>query len=223
MWVDRLSHRPEYPRSGIHNLQALQGDPGSTGPAKNNVKLRNRALSPVTWGRRPRSDDAAKGGSEMADRLTKAEWAQVEESLKSFYSPVGLMCDGYHVMLILTRHDTFKNKIDVYVNGMMSFDYKPETEEIRRFSFPKMFFAHTAKSRSDFKKSNKKRQKWLLEIFPNINTPQALYTPCWGSFKTLKANLIKLNSSIELLKTPYYKAELNHTRVTICELVEPQL
>ena len=153
---------------------------------------------------------SSQGESEMAEKPTKAEWERVEESLKNFYSPIGLMCDGFHVMLILTRHNTFKNKIDVYVNGMMSFDYKDEKEETRRFSFPSMYFAHSAKSRAEFKKAPKKQQKWLLEIFPTLNTPRAIYTPSWGSFRALKANLIKLNSSIELLKTPYFKAELNH-------------
>ena len=131
----------------------------------------------------------------MNNKLTKAEWDQVEDSLKSFYSPVGLICDGFHVMLILGRHSAFKNKIDVYVNGVMSFDYKPETEEILRFSFPSVRFVHSTKERA----SLRKEPKWLLKKLGKGFQPDetyTIYTPCWGSFKALKANLIKLNGSI---------------------------
>jgi hypothetical protein len=141
----------------------------------------------------------------MGNKLTKAEWEQVEELLKGFYSPVGLMCDGFHVTLKLERMDAFKNNICVYVNGQMRFEHKPNTEETRRFSFPSTRFVHSTKERQQLKKESKR----LLKRLGDFWQPDATYTtylPFWGSFKSLKAHLVKHNESIELLKDYKYEA-----------------
>jgi hypothetical protein len=140
----------------------------------------------------------------MGEKLTKAEWEQVEEHTKSFYSPVALMCDGFHVILKLERISAFKNNICVYVNGRMVFNKETHLEETRRFCFPSVRFMYSGKQRASWKKE----PKWLLkEMGIKPDRTYTTYLPFWGSFKSLKAHLGKNNENIELLKDWKYVVE----------------
>ena len=147
----------------------------------------------------------------MATKPTKAEWEQVEERLNNFYSPVAFICDGFHVHLRLTRMNQFKNAICVYVDGSMRLTHKADTEEVLRFSCPSTRFVMPAKHRANFKKLSKRDQAYMLKTYGEVADPTrtfTVYTPFWGSFKALKAALIKHNESVELLKTYNYEVKV---------------
>ena len=141
--------------------------------------------------------------------LTKDEWKRVEEDLKSFYHSVALMCDGFHIVLRLERISVVKNAICVYVNDHMK-HYSKDCEELRRFQYPSVRKAHSAKEQREIRKM----PKWLRKQLGHFGNPDATYTvyqPWWGSFQALKRHLIKQNQDIELLKSSLQKPVMEGT------------
>lgn len=131
------------------------------------------------------------------------DWKEVEESLKNFWSPVKLKCDGYELTLSLERINQFKNGIMVYVNGVMKVKWMIEDcEERRRFfrSVTKSFLS--PKKKAALKKLSKKNRLQLEEMTRYIS-----YYPYWTSFRALKSHLIKNNSEIELVCEQKEKAD----------------
>lgn len=131
--------------------------------------------------------------------MTKEEWKQAEETLKSFFSPVRLKADGYDVALCLERVGVYQNRIMVYVNGKFRWEWlSEECEERRRFCQKKMRSLLTAKQKADFRKLSKKQQKELAERYHSWE--YAAYSPQWSSFGALKKHLTANNQSIELVR-----------------------
>lgn len=134
--------------------------------------------------------------------MTKAEWALVEEKLQLMHAPVALSCDGYHVMLNLEPISHLRNAICVYVNGTMRL-YPEPCEEQRRFQYP----SRRSVMKAEDKRKLLKEPKWLqkrLKATSKFFDPDATYTvykPWWGSFKALRAHLVKHNQEIDLLKS----------------------
>ena len=116
------------------------------------------------------------------------------------HHPVALMCDGYHVILIVERWKALTNKIVVYVNGKMRMSHTNYPDQIERFSFPSKRFVLSAKNRAEFKKEPKWMRKALVKRGYDPDETYTSYFPAWGSFKALKSHFIKHNISIELLK-----------------------
>jgi hypothetical protein len=135
--------------------------------------------------------------------LTKEEWAIVEEKLKVPYRPVAMMCDGFHVILVVQSHKELTFKIYVYVNGKIRFHEK-NNPEVSRFCFPGQHYRWDAKSRGELKRWSKRR---LKEYGYDPEEKFTVYLPWWGSFKALKAHLVKNNQEIELLKNWKYEPE----------------
>jgi hypothetical protein len=138
----------------------------------------------------------------MGTKPSKAEWERIDECMKRLYEPVALMCDGYHVILRVEPFKGLSLKISVYVNGKMSFSTENHPEETIRFSFPSRRYHYSAKNRALIKKE----PKWLIKKMGlDPDATYTIYLPWWGSFKTLKAHLVKHNESIELLKDWKYQ------------------
>lgn len=140
----------------------------------------------------------------MKQTLTKEEWAQVEERLMRQFSPVALMCDGYHLTLKLQRTG-MKLVIAFFVNGFMKGAWMGvECEERRRFFRPVKKSCWSAKNRARMKKESKRNLK-ALGVDPAETF--TVHYPWWTSFKALKSHLQKHNTSIELLKDWQYEVK----------------
>lgn len=130
--------------------------------------------------------------------MTKEEWSQVEEALKSFYSIVEMKVDEYKVSLRLERLDTYSNRIAIYVNGEFKGKWLIEDcEERRRFLRKREKSLITAKQKKDL---NKLPKKFIKEHEEWFNRSYVYYEHYWSSFNSLKKHLLKENESIELVK-----------------------
>lgn len=131
--------------------------------------------------------------------MTKQDWKEVEESLKSFYSIARLRCDGYEVAFVLKRISQMKNGICVYVNSVLEGKWLLEDcEERRRFLCPMKKSVYSRKQKEGLKKFSK-RLRTRLDL-PDPDKKYTYYLPYWTSFKSLKSHLIKNNSNIELVR-----------------------
>jgi len=133
-------------------------------------------------------------------KLTKQQWQEIEEKLKSLYSPVRLNCDGYHVTLMLDRISKFKNAITVYVDGRFKglwMTIEKDTEEGRRF-FPVRSKARCAAKEKDrlIRLFGKRKARKIFKI----DNSHEWRVPYWKSFGPLKRHFITNNTSIELLE-----------------------
>lgn len=131
--------------------------------------------------------------------MTKDEWKQVEEAVKSFFSPVYMIADGYEVTLILERVGPYKNMIMVYIGGQFKGEWLGnDCEERRRFMQKRVRSLLTPKQKADYKKLPKRLQKELSEKYHSMN--YETYSPQWSSFGALKKHLIANNQNIALVK-----------------------
>lgn len=145
----------------------------------------------------------------MKQTLTKEEWAQVEERLTRQFTPVALMCDGYHLALQLKRVG-MRLVIAPYVNGVMKGEWlTAESEECRRFFRPVKKPVWKAESRARMKKMSKRH---LKQLGVNPDETITVYYPWWTSVKALESHLQKHNESIELLKDWRYEAQADALR-----------
>lgn len=127
--------------------------------------------------------------------MTKEQWQEVEKSLMHLYEPVKLICDGYNLTLRLTRNK-MQLVIAFYVNGRMTPEWMDQDcEERRRFFRPAKHSVWTASQKAQIAKMSKKQLK-RLNIDPGKHV--VFHYPWWTSFKSLKAHLVKFNTSIEL-------------------------
>ena len=131
--------------------------------------------------------------------MTKDEWKQAEETLKSFYSPVYINADGYEVTLALERVGPYKNKVMVYIGGQFQGKWlADDCEERRRFMQKKVHSLLTPKEKAEYKKLSKRQQKELAEKYHNLEYES--YSPQWSSFGALKKHFIASNQNITLIK-----------------------
>jgi len=124
--------------------------------------------------------------------MTKAEWEAAEQKLMSPWGVVRLICDGFKLSLH-TQRDKMRLVIMPYIDD----EFKgvwigTDCEERRRFM---RIVKHKRWKKTMWKGFTKKDLK-QLDIDPDETFDS--YTPWWTSFKTLKAHLIKNNTSIEL-------------------------
>lgn len=131
--------------------------------------------------------------------MTKDDWKQVEEALKSFFSPAHLKADDYEITLVLVRVGPYKNKIMVYIGGQFQGKWlETDCEERRRFMQRKVRSLLSSKQKADFKKLTKRQQKELNERYHNLNFET--YSPQWSSFGALKKHLMANNQNLALIK-----------------------
>jgi hypothetical protein len=124
--------------------------------------------------------------------MTKAEWEQIEKALQIPWGQVELLCDDYKLTL-QTHRDKMSLVIMTYVNGHFKGTWMGEDcEERRRFLRPKVTKVF---KESFFKGFTKKELKYIRAKYDKTVTT---YLPYWGSFRALKAHLIKNNTSIVL-------------------------
>lgn len=132
--------------------------------------------------------------------MTKEEWKQAEEALKSLFGGVKLNCDGYEVTLYLRQVSQFKNAILVYVNGVFRGKWLVEDCEERRRFFPcKKKTIVTDKDikaigSSDFRMTKKRIQEYKDKC--SYNT----YSSAWTNFKAMKKHFEANNLNIELME-----------------------
>ena len=124
--------------------------------------------------------------------MTDQDWLKVENSMNCSYGRITLICDDFRLTL-----DTgiYKRKISttVYVNGHWKGEWHiKDCEERRRFFRPVKCLKWKPRMIKGLSKKNLK----LLDIDPKETI--IYYDSMWGSFKPLKAHLIKNNTSIEL-------------------------
>lgn len=130
--------------------------------------------------------------------MSKEDWAEVEQALKSFYNTVELDCDGYFLSLRLVRTDTFRNAIVFYVNGRYLGKWAlDDCEERRRFHRPMQISAYPKKYRAILKKMNK-RQRQIVRIDPDKKI--TYHSGQWTSFAALRRHLTKHNTDISLIR-----------------------
>lgn len=124
--------------------------------------------------------------------MTKADWDKVEASMSSAYGLISLLCDGYRLTL---QTGIYKRKLSTvpYVNGELKGIWmSQDCEERRRFFRPVQTLVWKKKTTKGFSKKTLK----TLGIDP---AEKRTYYSCEWSFRSLKAHLIKNNTSIELI------------------------
>lgn len=130
--------------------------------------------------------------------MTDANWQKVEQELKGTYGHVELLIDGYKIDLIkVLDSEQQRLYIAVYVDSKIRGEWITSDCEIRR----KFYYCskHCALKRKDIdalkkimgkRDFEKNKEKWSYEI----------YSPYFGSFRTLKSHFENSNSYIELVK-----------------------
>lgn len=132
----------------------------------------------------------------MASALTREQWTQIDNALKSPFGHVVLLVDGYRLTLDVQPYRVRKYVIAVFVNGWMRGEWvTKDCEERRRFFRPREVFIFKAKARAEFLKRFGKRR------FNESGWGKSFicYEPYWNSFAALRRHLIANNESIEVL------------------------
>ena len=132
--------------------------------------------------------------------MTKEEWKEVESNLSSPYGRAKFKIDGYTVDVVVEKEEqnSLKYVLAVFVDGAIKGKWLVNDCDIRR----KFYNKHTKsslpanyKNTSEFKRLSKKSREEIIRL-----STYEFYSPYFSSFKTLKAHLIKNNTSIELIK-----------------------
>jgi hypothetical protein len=131
--------------------------------------------------------------------ITKEQWQQIETELSHSFGRARLTCDGFDVALEVTRIDTLKYGILVFVNGVSKGRWIIEDcEERRRFLRPVQRFIYTAKMRADLIKILGGRRARKAEV-ERINEKMTFYFSYWTSVTALRRHLEKNNQQVELV------------------------
>jgi hypothetical protein len=129
--------------------------------------------------------------------MTPLEWKHVEQNLAHPWGDVTLQCDEYRLTIQVKQVSALKFVMQVYVNGSFSgawmFPDKP-CEEQRRFLRARYYRAMDSKHLAAVKKVYSKKQYEALAAKKLM-----IYTGQWGSFKALRAHLVKNNKVITLV------------------------
>ena len=124
--------------------------------------------------------------------MTKEDWDKVDKSMQSPYGQISLICDDF---LLTLATGLYKRKLStiVYVNGVFEGKWVlNDCEERRRFFRPVKQLVWKKKITKGFSKKSLKS----LNIDPS--EVRIHYSSEWSSVRSLKAHLIKNNTSIEL-------------------------
>ena len=125
--------------------------------------------------------------------MTKEEWATVDKSMQSPYGRASLLCDDFTITI---ETGLYKRRLSsiIYVNGHFKGAWMlNDCEERRRFFRPIKSLVWRKKITKGFSKKSLKS----LNIDPTET--RIAYSAEWSSFRSLKAHLIKNNTSIELV------------------------
>lgn len=123
--------------------------------------------------------------------MTKDQWDLVEKKLLCPYAVVRLNADGYEVALQMQRNK-MQLVIAVYVYDKIRLEWMEEDCEIRRkFYRCSTRSLLTRKEREKLKRVRKPIRKEIVD-----HATYCVYTPYWGSFRTLKRHLTKNCSTI---------------------------
>lgn len=127
--------------------------------------------------------------------MTDEEWKKVEQRLTPLIGHVRLNIDGYAVTIITVEEKPLHYCLGVYVDGKIKIEWIEQDCEIRRkFYRRRTCSLLNAKGRQMLKKERKSVREAVLKECTYED-----YTPYWGSFRSLKAHLIKNCTSIELV------------------------
>ncbi|MDL2294675.1 hypothetical protein LJC60_08650, partial [Ruminococcaceae bacterium OttesenSCG-928-D13] len=119
--------------------------------------------------------------------MTKAEWEKVEQALSNFFTTVTLDVDGYKVQLRLARITTYRNALEIFVNGFFKGEWLiNDCEERRRFLPRKVKHLYTASQVEKLRKELKVSKKSIEKHNPSFD----YYSTHWTSFSALKKHLI---------------------------------
>ena len=129
--------------------------------------------------------------------MTPAEWKTVERELHHLCSRVELDCDGYRLTLRLMQISTFKNAINIYVDGAWKGEWiTTDCEERRRFLCPNQEYVWKKSKRDALKKLGK---RYLRRLRINPEEKYTIHYPWWTSFRRLKKHLETHNREIRLI------------------------
>lgn len=129
-------------------------------------------------------------------KMTKEEWARIENKLSSPFGYVKLKIDGYNVVVEVRQYKPLHNVLAVFIDGEFKMKWCLEDcEERRRFCFKHKSSLLTAQQRKKLKRECK-------AVREEVERKLTVYTyyPFWNSFRSLKAHFIKNNTSIELVE-----------------------
>jgi hypothetical protein len=127
--------------------------------------------------------------------MTKEEWDKVDAVINNPYRSITLMCDGYKLGLLSS---VCKQRVVtmIFVNGEYRGGWSlKDCEERRRFHRRVVHSSYSPKEKVKYRKWGK---RMLKEINIDLDRTWESYTCFWTSLRSLKAHLIKNNTSIEL-------------------------
>lgn len=129
--------------------------------------------------------------------MSKEDWDRVRKALDNLYGFAKLDIDGFEVTLQLVRVSTYKNAIQIFVNGCFKGKWiTTDCEERRRFICAKEKSLMNSKEKDNFLKLSKKIQKELNEKYNNFT--YITYQSLWDSFRSLKKHLVENNAEIKI-------------------------
>ncbi len=131
--------------------------------------------------------------------MTNEEWKIAEKRLSGFYGHVRLKIDGYNVTVEKRRLSEMRFCLVLFIDGKFQNQWAWEDCDIRRrFCHQSRRQLLSKKEMETFKKKIGKREFCRLAKEHPEKLYHIFYEPFFGSFRTLKSQLIKNNSSIEL-------------------------
>lgn len=133
--------------------------------------------------------------------MTKEDWSKAEKTLSSPYSKVNFKADGYDLTVIPVQTKALRYELMIYVNGKFKGEWIINDCEIRRkFLCRKKHSLLTQKDKNSkaFKRLSETDKEKVVEL-----STYYTYSPCFGSFKSLKSQLVNNNQSIELVNNEW--------------------
>jgi hypothetical protein len=124
--------------------------------------------------------------------MEEEEWKLVKNKLSHENGIVNLTVDGYEITLtsIIEKNKLY---IVVYVDKKIKGEWITEDCEIRRKFYYKSKYCPIKRIDNTRIKINKKYRQELIDKYTYYT-----YSPYFGSFRTLKSQLVNNNDSIEL-------------------------
>ena len=133
--------------------------------------------------------------------MTAEDWKDAEKMLSTILGHIKLRIDGYNVSIGYVKETPTKYCLAVYIDGVFKSEWLINDCEIRK-RFCRKIKKQVLSSKEKSKLINEIGKK-AFELFCKENPNKLYYTyyePYFGSFRTLKAHLIKNNLSIELVR-----------------------
>lgn len=128
--------------------------------------------------------------------MTNEDWKRLEERLSLPFGRAELIIDGYNVTLECRAEKPLHYVIVVFIDGKFEFKWAKSDCDIRR-----RFCSRHTKCFLDQKQRNRlKRERKAFREEVKKRMSVEYFTPCWNSFRMMKAHFIKNNTSIELAR-----------------------